>query len=172
MAISKASDQVSHPYCSSNTGCRSFRWGETMSLNFGLQRTYLLLIPQMVYEYGDPVEWYWSGKSKNSQEKPIPVPLCPPQIPHGPTRSRTQPSVVRGRRLTAWAIGMVITGRKCLLCIWDLMQERCWQWSNPRGLYETWNRRLFSLRVYFELKTEEQKSFWRRMSDSYCTENT
>jgi hypothetical protein len=29
------------------------------------------------------------GKPKNSGEKPVPVPLCPPQIPHGLTRDRT-----------------------------------------------------------------------------------
>jgi hypothetical protein len=32
------------------------------------------------------------------------VPLCPPQIPHGPTRDRTLTSAVRDRRLTAWPI--------------------------------------------------------------------
>jgi hypothetical protein len=26
------------------------------------------------------------GKPKYSGEKPVPVPLCPPQIPHGQTR--------------------------------------------------------------------------------------
>jgi hypothetical protein len=35
--------------------------------------------------------------------KPVLVPLCPPQIPHGLTRDRTRVSVVGGRRLTAWA---------------------------------------------------------------------
>jgi hypothetical protein len=44
------------------------------------------------------------GKPKYSGEKPVPVPLCPPQIPHGLTRDRTQASAVRGRRLTAWAM--------------------------------------------------------------------
>jgi hypothetical protein len=28
-------------------------------------------------------------------EKPVPVPLRPPQIPHGPTRDRTRASAVR-----------------------------------------------------------------------------
>jgi hypothetical protein len=35
-------------------------------------------------------------------EKPVPVPLCPPQIPHGLTLARTRASAVRGRRLTTW----------------------------------------------------------------------
>jgi hypothetical protein len=53
---------------------------------------------------GAPVEWNSQGKSKYSGEKPVPVPLCAPQIPHGPTRDRTRASAVRGRRLTAWAM--------------------------------------------------------------------
>jgi hypothetical protein len=38
------------------------------------------------------------------EEKPVPVPLCPSQIPLGLTRARTRFSAVRGLRLTAWAI--------------------------------------------------------------------
>jgi hypothetical protein len=33
-----------------------------------------------------PVEWNWQGKTEVLGEEPVPVPLCPPQIPHGPTR--------------------------------------------------------------------------------------
>jgi hypothetical protein len=43
------------------------------------------------------------------------VPLCPPQIPHGLTRDRTQASVVKGRRLTAW--DMARQGPEVTLCI-------------------------------------------------------
>jgi hypothetical protein len=28
------------------------------------------------------VERYWQGKTEELGEKPVPVPLCPPQIPH------------------------------------------------------------------------------------------
>jgi hypothetical protein len=35
------------------------------------------------------------------EEKPVPVPLCPPQIPHGLTQDRTWSSAVRGWRITA-----------------------------------------------------------------------
>ena len=31
---------------------------------------------------GTPVEWNWQGKTDVLGEKPVPVPLCPPQIPH------------------------------------------------------------------------------------------
>jgi hypothetical protein len=44
------------------------------------------------------------GKPKYSGEKPVPVPFCPPQIPHGPTRDRTRASAVGGRRLIATAM--------------------------------------------------------------------
>jgi hypothetical protein len=53
---------------------------------------------------GAPVEWNWQGKTEVLGEKPVPVPLCPPQIPQGPTRDPTRASAVRGRRLTAWAM--------------------------------------------------------------------
>jgi hypothetical protein len=31
---------------------------------------------------GAPVEWNWQGKTELLGGKPVPVPLCPPQIPH------------------------------------------------------------------------------------------
>ena len=34
-------------------------------------------------EYVAMVEWYWQGKTDVLGEKPVPVPLCPPQIPYG-----------------------------------------------------------------------------------------
>jgi hypothetical protein len=52
---------------------------------------------------GAPVEWNRQGKTEELGEKPAPVPLCPPQIPHGPTRDRTRTSAVGGQQLTAWA---------------------------------------------------------------------
>jgi hypothetical protein len=42
-----------------------------------------------------------TGDTEEIGEKPVPVPLCPPQIPHGPNRMRTPASEMRGRRLTA-----------------------------------------------------------------------
>jgi hypothetical protein len=44
------------------------------------------------------------GKPKYLGGKPVPVPLCPPQIPRGLTGDRTRASAVGGRRLTAWAM--------------------------------------------------------------------
>ena len=45
-----------------------------------------------------------TGETEVLGEKPVPVPLCPPQIPHGPIRDQTRASAVRGRRLAAWAM--------------------------------------------------------------------
>jgi hypothetical protein len=42
-----------------------------------------------------------TGETEELGEKPVPVPLCPPQIPHGLNRDRTRASAVGGRRLTA-----------------------------------------------------------------------
>jgi hypothetical protein len=47
---------------------------------------------------------YWQSKTEELGEKPVPVPLFPPQIPHGLTQARTRVSAVRGRRLTTWAL--------------------------------------------------------------------
>jgi hypothetical protein len=41
-------------------------------------------------------------KPKYSGKKPVPVPLCSPQIPHRLRWDRTRASAVRGRRLTSW----------------------------------------------------------------------
>jgi hypothetical protein len=39
--------------------------------------------------------------SRNTWRKPVPVPLCPPQIPHDLTWARTLAAAVGSRRLTA-----------------------------------------------------------------------
>jgi hypothetical protein len=43
---------------------------------------------QFFFTFFQVIEHRWneidSGKSKFSEKKPVPVPLCPPQIPHGP----------------------------------------------------------------------------------------
>jgi hypothetical protein len=59
------------------------------------------------------VEWNWKGKIEVFGEKPVPVPICPPQIPHGLTRDRIRASAVVGRRLTAWAMARPF--EKCFL---------------------------------------------------------
>ena len=62
---------------------------------------------QFFFSFFHVMEHMWNesdrGKPKYSGGKPVPVSLCPPQIPHGLTRDRTRVSAVTGRRLTAWA---------------------------------------------------------------------
>jgi hypothetical protein len=71
-----------------------------------------------------PVEWNWQGKTEELGEKPVPVPLCPPQIPHGLSRDRTRASAVGGRRLIAWAMArpafVSVLFNDVLIC-WDYM---------------------------------------------------
>jgi hypothetical protein len=45
-----------------------------------------------------------AGETKEVVDKPVPVPLCPPQIPHGLTWFQTQVCVVRGQWLIARAM--------------------------------------------------------------------
>jgi hypothetical protein len=42
-----------------------------------------------------------TGKDQNAWGKPIPVPLCPPQIPRGLTWDQIRVSELAGQRLTA-----------------------------------------------------------------------
>jgi hypothetical protein len=61
----------------------------------------LLFIPQNMVSHGVRI---LTGEKEEFGEKPAPVPLCPPQIPHGVIGARTRASEVRSRRLTAWAM--------------------------------------------------------------------
>jgi hypothetical protein len=65
-----------------------------------------------------PVEWNWQVKTEVCREKPVPVTLCPPQIPHGLTRDRTRGSAVRGRRLTVWTMSRPERLALLLILIW------------------------------------------------------
>jgi hypothetical protein len=72
-----------------------------------------------------PVEWYWQGKTEELGEKPVPVPLCPPQIPHGLNRAQTRASAVRGRRLTTWTMARpVLLLRNIPAFVWQSGYER------------------------------------------------
>jgi hypothetical protein len=47
----------------------------------------------------------WQSKTEELGEKPVPVPICPPQIPLGRKWNWSLASAVWDRRLTAWAMG-------------------------------------------------------------------
>jgi hypothetical protein len=84
----------------------------------------ILRIPQMIWVWRATVEWYWQGKTEKVGEKPVPVPLCPPQTPHGLTRGRTRASALRGRRLTTWAMArpVICVSRIFLTGAWFFKQ--------------------------------------------------
>jgi hypothetical protein len=81
-----------------------WRWGGSGPQAWMPTYVSILRIPQMIWVWRATVEWCRQGKTEELGEKPVPVPLCPPQIPHRLTRARTQPSAMRGRRLTTLAM--------------------------------------------------------------------
>jgi hypothetical protein len=88
-----------------NLGFFFWWWGGSSTQ--ALMPTYvsILRIPQMIWVWRATVEWYTDrGKQKNSGENPVPVPLYPPQTPHGLSRTRTRASAMRDRRLMTWAM--------------------------------------------------------------------
>jgi len=65
-----------------------------------------------VVGYSTLVTIQWQEKSDVLEEKPVPLTLCPPQIPPGLAWDRIRASAVTGRRLTAWAwrVACIISG--------------------------------------------------------------
>jgi hypothetical protein len=49
----------------------------------------------MKFEYGVLVEWHWQGKIEIFEDKRVPVPHCPPQIPHWLAWDRNRTAEVR-----------------------------------------------------------------------------
>jgi hypothetical protein len=68
----------------------------------------LLVIPQVMCEYGEPRGMILTGKEEELTEKPVAMQIYPAQIPYGLTRARTRDSAVRDRRPTAWAMARPI----------------------------------------------------------------
>jgi hypothetical protein len=81
-----------------------WRWGGSSTQAWMLTYVSILRIPQMIWVWRGTVEWYWQGKTEELGENPVPVPLCPPQIPNGLNRARTRASAVRDRRPTTSAM--------------------------------------------------------------------
>jgi hypothetical protein len=74
------------------------------------------------------VEWYWQAKTEELGWKPVPVPFCPPQIPHGPTWAWTRASAVRGGRLIAWAMTDPVSS------VTRILLEKGLEWSGSLNL--------------------------------------
>jgi hypothetical protein len=56
----------------------------------------LLFISQVIFEYGEPRRNDIGRGTEELGERAVPVPLCPPQVPHGRTLARNRASEVRG----------------------------------------------------------------------------
>jgi hypothetical protein len=67
----------------------------------------IVLPPDDIRVWRTTVEWYWQGKTEELGEKPVPVPLCPPQISHRLTRAQIRASAMGGQRLTVWAMTFI-----------------------------------------------------------------
>jgi hypothetical protein len=77
-----------------------WRWGGSSTQAWMPTYVSILRINQMIWVWRATVGMiYGQTKTEELGEKPVPVPLYPPQIPHGLTRARTRASA--GRRLTA-----------------------------------------------------------------------
>jgi hypothetical protein len=88
--------------------------------------TGLFFIPQEMYEYGAKVGWYWQGKTAVFWGKPIAVIRCPPQIPHGLTRSEPGPP--------RWKAGEWPPGPGQGLC-WNIKSRDYKRYSNHYTRY-------------------------------------
>jgi hypothetical protein len=62
------------------------------------------------------VEWYWQGKTDNLWGKPVPVPLCPSQIPHKLLWARTWDFVII--ILTEHTFRVVSRDTYCFICVY------------------------------------------------------
>jgi hypothetical protein len=94
----------------------------------------LLYPPRMIDDEYGPVGGIRIGRGNRSTwRKPVPMPLCPPQIPHHLTRDGTQAAAVGSRRLTAWA--MACTGQMCAFH-WSQMCAFHWSTCLQPSLYE------------------------------------
>jgi hypothetical protein len=85
------------------------------------------------------VEWYLQGKAEEPIDKPNPVQLCLPHVPHGLNRLRTRASASRGSWLTAWAMArplVVVTrlraGRLFSIRGWKA-RDRMLDWLKSRS---------------------------------------
>jgi hypothetical protein len=61
-----------------------------------------LWLPDDIWAWRTIVELHWQRETEGLRKKPVPVPLCPPQIPHRLIKVCIWASTVRGRWLTAW----------------------------------------------------------------------
>jgi hypothetical protein len=61
-------------------------------------------LPRVTTEYGAIAEMTIGRRNRSTREKPVPVKLCKPQVPHSPNCYWTRVTTMGSRRLTAWAM--------------------------------------------------------------------
>jgi hypothetical protein len=122
-----------------------------------------------------------TGETEVFWEKPVPVPLCPPEIPHGRTRDRTRASAVGGRRLTScamarpsWAAAKCEinkTGKICFLCF-----TYCVKCVKDTPSFKTSVRVWYSsdcFRIMWDRSnTTRERAQWRRETNRACRKVT
>jgi hypothetical protein len=105
------------------------------------------------------VEWYWQGKTEGLGEKPVPVPLCPPQIPldwpgrEPGERPATNCLSLSGNYILDEHAATIVHKYQFSACKWT---EKGWTSSSTnipvickhkcRTAFVTWNGNFFCLR--------------------------
>jgi hypothetical protein len=142
-------------------------WDETVPVELR-PLTGPLSIPQMIHE------WIWSsggmiltGENRRTLRNPVPVPLCPPQIPHGLSWEWTRAAVVRSRRLTSWAMAGPLPLRteqangphSCCLWWWYLFSkpDTFWGILNNHGPSFAWQTIWLLCLFQYNLENRQNK---------------
>jgi hypothetical protein len=79
-------------------------WGGVRLSPPGTSATDLLYQPRTIDECAAIGGMRIGRGNRSTRRKPAPVPLCPPQIPHDLTWTRTRAAAVGRRQLTVWAM--------------------------------------------------------------------
>jgi hypothetical protein len=106
---------------------------------------------------GAPVEWNRQGKTEELGEKPVPVPLCPSQIPHGLTRDQTRASAVCSRLTRTTVALSLVSSRGSRHNIISVRHTHRREWTQPAKL--NGRDKVLGLRkesCYFELLVRPQ----------------
>jgi hypothetical protein len=88
-----------------------------------------------------PGWWWWCGRiggkigrgSLRARKGSAPVPLCPPQIPHGLTLARTRSAAIGSQWLTAWPTAWpyctILTSVQGMRSVQITVAEQCKAWT-------------------------------------------
>jgi hypothetical protein len=89
--------------------------------------------PDPLTATGQPVEWYWLGKTKAGGGRPTPVPHCLPQKPHELAWDWTQAFTVRHQQLTAYILYKVfiVSSNTSIITIGSTYKATCFGQVGP-----------------------------------------